>query len=47
MSSVDSSVVRHLPDSNMSTEAEKSPFLKCVTRKQLVKADWEDLAGNN
>jgi hypothetical protein len=40
-----SSVVGYSPDSNdVSTEAKESPLLGTVTRKRLVKADWEDLA---
>jgi hypothetical protein len=43
--SVDSSVVGYSPNSNdVSTEAEESPLLRPVTRKRLVKADWEDVA---
>jgi hypothetical protein len=40
-----SSEAGYSPDSNdVSTEAEESSLLRPVTRKRLVKADWEDLA---
>jgi hypothetical protein len=43
-----SSLVGYSPDSNdVSTEAEESPLLRSVTRKRLVKADWEHLACPN
>jgi hypothetical protein len=39
-----SSVVEYQPAGNdVSTEVEKSPLLRSVTRKRLMKADWEDL----
>jgi hypothetical protein len=41
---VGSSVVGYKPAGNdVSTEAEESQFLRSVTRKRLVKTDWEDL----